>query len=132
MFVVSKRNIIIPSPDGSQAFRLPKDFMGDVPAWVSDSPYFKGLVSDGKIIVSNSKSDKSLEASAKAAAEAEAKAKSKAKSGGKGRGKKSKDVVKTSDEDKDSDQETPENTADGSEKETGDPEQENSGNDQAE
>lgn len=128
MFVVSKRNIIIPSPDGSQAFRLPKDFMGDVPAWVSDSPYFKGLVSDGKIIVSNSKSDKSLEASAKAAAEAEGKA----KSGGKGRGKKSKDVVKTSDEDKDSDQETPENTADGSEKETGDPEQENSGNDQAE
>ena len=128
MFVVSKRNIIIPSPDGSQAFRLPKDFMGDVPAWVSDSPYFKGLVSDGKIIVSNSKSDKSLEASAKAAAEAEAKA----KSGGKGRGKKSKDVVKTSDEDKYSDQETPENTADGSEKETGDPEQENSGNDQAE
>ena len=128
MFVVSKRNIIIPSPDGSQAFRLPTDFMGDVPAWVSDSPYFKGLVSDGKIIVSNSKSDKSLEASAKAAAEAEAKA----KSGGKGRGKKSKDVVKTSDEDKDSDQETPENTADGSEKETGDPEQENSGNDQAE
>lgn len=128
MFVVSKRNIIIPSPDGSQAFRLPKDFMGDVPAWVSDSPYFKGLVSDGKIIVSNSKSDKSLEASAKAAAEAKAKA----KSGGKGRGKKSKDVVKTSDEDKDSDQETPENTADGSEKETGDPEQENSGNDQAE
>lgn len=128
MFVVSKRNIIIPSPDGSQAFRLPKDFMGDVPAWVSDSPYFKGLVSDGKIIVSNSKSDKSLEASAKAAAEAEAKA----KSGGKGRDKKSKDVVKTSDEDKDSDQETPENTADGSEKETGDPEQENSGNDQAE
>lgn len=128
MFVVSKRNIIIPSPDGSQAFRLPKDFMGDVPAWVSDSPYFKGLVSDGKIIVSNSKSDKSLEASAKAAAEAEAKA----KSGGNGRGKKSKDVVKTSDEDKDSDQETPENTADGSEKETGDPEQENSGNDQAE
>lgn len=128
MFVVSKRNIIIPSPDGSQAFRLPKDFMGDVPAWVSDSPYFKGLVSDGKTIVSNSKSDKSLEASAKAAAEAEAKA----KSGGKGRGKKSKDVVKTSDEDKDSDQETPENTADGSEKETGDPEQENSGNDQAE
>lgn len=128
MFVVSKRNIIIPSPDGSQAFRLPKDFMGDVPAWVSDSPYFKGLVSDGKIIVSNSKSDKSLEASAKAAAEAEAKA----KSDGKGRGKKSKDVVKTSDEDKDSDQETHENTADGSEKETGDPEQENSGNDQAE
>ena len=128
MFVVSKRNIIIPSPDGSQAFRLPKDLVGDVPAWVSDSPYFKGLVSDGKIIVSNSKSDKSLEASAKAAAEAEAKA----KSGGKGRGKKSKDVVKTSDEDKDSDQETPENTADGSEKETGDPEQENSGNDQAE
>ena len=128
MFVVSKRNIIIPSPDGSQAFRLPKDFMGDVPAWVSDSPYFKGLVSDGKIIFSNSKSDKSLEASAKAAAEAE----DKAKSGGKGRDKKSKDVVKTSDEDKDSDQETPENTADGSEKETGDPEQENSGNDQAE
>ena len=128
MFVVSKRNIIIPSPDGSQAFRLPKDFMGDVPAWVSDSPYFKGLVSDGKIIVSNSKSDKSLEASAKAAAEAE----DKAKSGGKGRDKKSKDVVKTSDEDKDSDQETPENTADGSEKETGDPEQENSGNDQPE
>ena len=128
MFVVSKRNIIIPSPDGSQAFRLPKDFMGDVPAWASDSPYFKGLVSDGKIIVSNSKSDKSLEASAKAAAEAE----DKAKSGGKGRDKKSKDVVKTSDEDKDSDQETPENTADGSEKETGDPEQENSGNDQAE
>jgi antitoxin component of MazEF toxin-antitoxin module len=78
MFVVSKRNIRIPSSDGSQVFSLPKDFMGEVPAWVSKTAYFKNLVNDGKVIVSKSKKDTALDAAAKAAAETEEKARAEA------------------------------------------------------
>lgn len=62
MFVVSKRNIIVPSQDGAREFPLPKGFMGEVPAWVSKSPYFKSLVNDGKVIVSKSKKDSDVAA----------------------------------------------------------------------
>ena len=57
MFVVSKRNIILPGPNGEK-FRMPKDYMGPVPAWAEDSAYLKALEADGKVILSESGTDK--------------------------------------------------------------------------
>lgn len=73
-FVVSNRNIVIPSPDGRQRFKLPRGFMGAVPGWAAETAYFKALVADGKLVVSASKSDKDLEKERKAAERARRKA----------------------------------------------------------
>lgn len=73
-FVVSNRNIVIPSPDGRQRVRLPKGFMGAVPDWAAETDYFKALVADGKLVVSASKSDKELGKERKAAERARKKA----------------------------------------------------------
>ena len=53
--IISKRNIIIPSPDGRQAYPIPKDYIGSVPDWVSKTKYFKELVKDGKIAGSSAR-----------------------------------------------------------------------------
>lgn len=58
MFVVSKRNIILPGPNGEK-FRMPRDFMGEVPAWAEKSKYLRALVADGKVIISKPKRNKS-------------------------------------------------------------------------
>lgn len=79
MFVVSKRNIIVPNQDRSVEFHIPKDFMGEVPAWVSESPYFKSLVKDGKVIVSKSKKDSDVDAAMKADASSKKKTKAEKK-----------------------------------------------------
>lgn len=63
MFVVSKRNIILPGPDGKK-FHMPRDYMGSVPAWAEDSAYLKALAADGKIIISDSNSDRDIDAAA--------------------------------------------------------------------
>lgn len=57
MFVVSRRNIILSGPNGER-FRMPKDYMGPIPTWAEDSAYLKALVADGKVIVSESGTDK--------------------------------------------------------------------------
>lgn len=57
MVVVSKRNIILPGPNGER-FHMPRDFVGPVPAWAEKSAYFKALVEDGKVIVSESRKKK--------------------------------------------------------------------------
>ena len=59
--IISKRNIIIPSPDGRQAYPIPKDYIGAVPDWVTKTKYFKELVKDGKIAVSSTTKDNALE-----------------------------------------------------------------------
>ena len=59
--IISKRNIIIPSPDGRQVFPIPKDYIGSVPDWVTKTKYFKELVKDGKIAVSSTTKDNALE-----------------------------------------------------------------------
>lgn len=61
MFIVSKRNIILPGPDG-QKFHIPRDYVGEVPAWAAKTDYFKALVKDQKIIISKSKKDKDIQA----------------------------------------------------------------------
>ena len=58
MFVVSKRNIEIPAPDGSTVVRLRAGLMETVPDWAVNTEYFKALVGDGKIVPSD-KSDRS-------------------------------------------------------------------------
>ena len=69
--IISKRNIIIPSPDGRQAYPIPKDYIGSVPDWVTKTKYFEELVKDGKIAVSSTTKDNALE-QADAEAEQEA------------------------------------------------------------
>ena len=52
MFVLSKRNIVIPAPDGSTAVALRRDVMTEIPDWASKTAYFQELVVDGKIVPS--------------------------------------------------------------------------------
>ena len=61
MFVLAKRNIIIPSAEpGVPPVALKKDGFADVPVWAESSPYFQALVSDGKLIVTD-RTDKSTQ-----------------------------------------------------------------------
>ena len=50
MTVYSKRNIILPGPDG-QKFRLKKDCIGPVPEWAEKSAYLKALAADKKVVI---------------------------------------------------------------------------------
>ena len=61
MLVLSKRNIVIPAPDGSTSVRLRAGLMETVPDWAAETPYFKALVADGKIVPSG-RSDKEAQA----------------------------------------------------------------------
>lgn len=60
MIIVANRNIIIPSTDGSQAFPVSRGYIGPVPEWVTKTAYFKALVKDGKIAVSDTSKDKDI------------------------------------------------------------------------
>lgn len=64
MFVVSKRNIILPGPNGEK-FHMPRDYMGPVPAWAEESVYLKALEADGKVIISASGGDKDIDTAEK-------------------------------------------------------------------
>ena len=57
MFAVSNRNIILPGPDGER-LRMPRGWMGLLPAWAEKSAYLAALAADGKVILSNSAADK--------------------------------------------------------------------------
>ena len=50
MFIFSKRNIILPSPDGSTSVRVKRGFVGEIPDWAAATPYFQSLAADGKIV----------------------------------------------------------------------------------
>lgn len=62
MFIMAKRNVILPSPDGSKHHMVQRDFVGDIPDWAAQTPYFQGLVNDGKIVVPDSHKDKDTQA----------------------------------------------------------------------
>ena len=57
MFAVSKRNVLLPGPNGERFF-LKKDCVGPVPGWAEHSSYFQALVEDGKVSLSASGTDK--------------------------------------------------------------------------
>ena len=91
MFIMCKRNIIIPSPDGKISKKLYKGYVGSVEDWVTKTDYFKALVADKKIIVTETAKDKDLE---KADAEKPID-NTKGKNGKKGEIMKGKDAEKT-------------------------------------
>lgn len=57
-FIVSNRNIVIPGPAGAEPCKLSRGYMGPVPDWVLQNVYFKALVADGKIVLSQSRKKK--------------------------------------------------------------------------
>ena len=63
MFVLSKRNIVIPAPDGTTSVRLRAGLMETVPDWAAETDYFRALVADGKIVPSGT-SDKETQKAA--------------------------------------------------------------------
>lgn len=64
MFIVAKRNIMIPEPNGDTSFFIPIGYMGNVPEWAANTAYFWELVNDGKIVISESTKDKALDEAA--------------------------------------------------------------------
>jgi hypothetical protein len=87
MFIVSKRNFIIPRGNGEK-FSIPNQFMGEVPNDVASHWLIKAAMKDGLIVAPPSKKDKDLIKAAEKAQVAEdaadirpdAKGKQKAKS----------------------------------------------------
>ena len=65
MFIASKRNIILPSPDGKRHCRVSRDYVGEIPDWAAETDYFCALVKDGKISVPESHSDADVEKAGK-------------------------------------------------------------------
>lgn len=63
MFILSKRNVILPSADGVQSVRVARDFVGEIPDWAASTSYFAALVKDGKIVITQ-KSDKETQKAA--------------------------------------------------------------------
>lgn len=61
MFILAKRNVILPSADGSKQYAVKRDFIGEIPDWAADTAYFRGLVADGKITVPESHKDKDMQ-----------------------------------------------------------------------
>lgn len=55
MVIVSKNHILLPSEDQSLVFPVPRGWMGEAPDWATSTRYFRELVADGKIIVSESR-----------------------------------------------------------------------------
>ena len=64
MFILAKRNIIIPSPaPGVAPVVLKKDGFATVPDWAAETAYFKALEADGKIVATEHR-DKDIQAAA--------------------------------------------------------------------
>lgn len=59
MFVVTNQALLFTNKNGEK-FRVPNGFMGSVPEWVAKTRQFAHLVSDGKIVLSQTSSDKDL------------------------------------------------------------------------
>ena len=64
MFILSHRNIRLPSPDGKSSFFVARGYVGEIPDWAADTPYFRALVADGKISVPASTRDRDTQAAA--------------------------------------------------------------------
>lgn len=60
MFIAAKRNVILPSADGTESYQVQRGFVGEIPNWAAKTPYFDALVKDGKISVPESKKDKDI------------------------------------------------------------------------
>ena len=68
MVIVSKNHILLPSEDQSLVFPVPRGWMGEAPDWATSTRYFRERGADGKIIVSESRRDRDLQAADEAGA----------------------------------------------------------------
>lgn len=60
MFVLTKQAVLFIRPDGEQ-FSAPNGYMGNVPDWVAETKQFRRQVADGKIVATESISDKAMQ-----------------------------------------------------------------------
>lgn len=60
MFVLTKQAVLFIRPDGER-FAAPNGYMGDVPDWVAETKQFKRQVADGKIVATESITDKAMQ-----------------------------------------------------------------------
>lgn len=60
MFVLTKQAVLFIRPDGEQ-FSAPNGYMGNVPEWVAGTKQFRRQVADGKIVATESISDKAMQ-----------------------------------------------------------------------
>lgn len=74
-FIISKRNFLIHRPD-AEDYRIPKDYIGEIPEDVYNSHLVQKCIEAGTILVPASKSDKDIQRSED---QAEAKKKNTAK-----------------------------------------------------
>lgn len=74
-FIISKRNFLIHRP-GAEDYRIPKDYIGEIPEDVYNSHMVQKCIEAGTILVPASKADKDIQA---AEDQAEAKKKNAAK-----------------------------------------------------
>jgi len=66
MFIISKRNFLIVRADGS-AYRIPRDYVGEIPADVAAHWLVQGAIKDGSIATPEAHSDRAIEAAEEAA-----------------------------------------------------------------
>lgn len=59
MFIVSKKNFLFRYPNG-EAYRVNKDYMGEVPDSLAELPLFKLAVKGGDIMMPESHADKDI------------------------------------------------------------------------
>ncbi len=57
MFILSRRNVILPSKDGSKSLLVKSGSLVEVPDFFCDTPYFHALVKDGKVAIPAGKKD---------------------------------------------------------------------------
>lgn len=60
MFVLTKQAVLFIRPDGER-FAAPNGYMGDVPDWVAKTKQFRRQVADGKIVATESITDKAMQ-----------------------------------------------------------------------
>nr|DAH29592.1 MAG TPA: hypothetical protein [Caudoviricetes sp.]DAK02347.1 MAG TPA: hypothetical protein [Caudoviricetes sp.] len=60
MRVIAKRNIILPSPDGSLAYPLLKGYIGELPDWATKTAYFQACADSGWIDLPKSYKDRDV------------------------------------------------------------------------
>lgn len=60
MFVLTKQAVLFIRPDGEQ-FSAPNGYMGNVPDWVAKTKQFRRQVADGKIVATESITDKAMQ-----------------------------------------------------------------------
>ena len=65
-FIMSRNPMAVTMPDGS-VYRIPKDFVGDIPQAVFDHWYVQASIKTGDIVVPDGKKDVQIEAAAEAA-----------------------------------------------------------------